>query len=201
MILRRPDEVGLLVRDRRLAAGMTQAALGTAVGSSREWVGLLEAGNPGAELGRVLRVLAALGITLDAQVSGAPRPPDHVGHPRGSTVNDATHHGRGRRKAPTGASGNRAAAPRGAEPEPTSQAGTADTTAGDAAAPASHDPETAQRGWGAAWGADWGGVPPLDTILGEDRNEDGGGHPATNAGPDSSPPPHGRPRSGPRRRA
>jgi transcriptional regulator with XRE-family HTH domain len=72
MILRHPDEVGLLVRDRRVAAGLTQAALAAAVGSGREWVGMLEGGNPGAELGRVLRVFAALGIALDAVVPVGP---------------------------------------------------------------------------------------------------------------------------------
>lgn len=73
MLIRTAHEVGLLVRDRRRAAGMTQAELAERVGASREWVRLLESGKPRLELGLTLRALTALGITLDAQ-SPAPTP-------------------------------------------------------------------------------------------------------------------------------
>lgn len=71
MIVRTPREIGLLVQDRRRAAGVTQAALAERVGASREWIRLLESGKPRLELGLTLRALTALGITLNAEVEPA----------------------------------------------------------------------------------------------------------------------------------
>ena len=71
MIIRTPRELGLLIRDRRRAAGITQAALGERVGASRQWIRLLESGKPRLELGLTLRALTALGITLNADVEAA----------------------------------------------------------------------------------------------------------------------------------
>ncbi len=68
MRIRTAHEVGLLVRHRRRAAGITQAELAERVGASREWVRLLESGKPRLELGLTLRALTALGIALDADV-------------------------------------------------------------------------------------------------------------------------------------
>ena len=62
-----PREIGLLIRDRRLAVGVTQAALAERVGASREWVRLLESGKPRLDLGLTLRALTALNITLNAE--------------------------------------------------------------------------------------------------------------------------------------
>jgi transcriptional regulator with XRE-family HTH domain len=67
MIVRTPREIGLLIRDRRLAVGVTQAALAERVGASREWVRLLESGKPRLDLGLTLRALTALNITLNAE--------------------------------------------------------------------------------------------------------------------------------------
>lgn len=72
MVVRTPREIGLLVRDRRRAAGVTQAVLAERVGASREWIRLLESGKPRLELGLTLRALTALGITLNAEA----KPPD-----------------------------------------------------------------------------------------------------------------------------
>lgn len=81
MLLRRPVDIGLLVRDRRRAAGWSQAVLAERVGSSRQWVVDLERGNSGAEIGRVLRALSVLGVSLDALVAhGAPS--DTANHSR-----------------------------------------------------------------------------------------------------------------------
>lgn len=68
MLIHTAHEVGLLVRDRRRAARMTQAELAERVGASREWVRLLESGKPRLELGLTLRALTALGIRLDASL-------------------------------------------------------------------------------------------------------------------------------------
>jgi len=67
MLIRTSREVGLLVRDRRRAIGLTQGALAERVGASREWVRQLESGKPRLELGLTLRALTALGIALDAE--------------------------------------------------------------------------------------------------------------------------------------
>ena len=67
MLIRTAREVGLLVRDRRRSARITQAELAERVGASREWIRLLESGKPRLELGLTLRALSALGITLDAR--------------------------------------------------------------------------------------------------------------------------------------
>jgi len=60
-------DLGLVVRDGRRRRRMTQEGLARASGVSRRWLADLEAGKPGAEVGLVLRTLAALGIALDAQ--------------------------------------------------------------------------------------------------------------------------------------
>jgi y4mF family transcriptional regulator len=70
MIVRTPHEIGLLIRDRRRAAGITQAELAERVGASREWVRHLESGKPRLELALTLRALTALGIALNAELSG-----------------------------------------------------------------------------------------------------------------------------------
>jgi transcriptional regulator with XRE-family HTH domain len=71
MLIRTAREVGLLIRDQRRAARITQAELAERVGASREWIRLLESGKPRLELGLTLRALTALGITLDAQSSAS----------------------------------------------------------------------------------------------------------------------------------
>lgn len=72
MLIRTSHEVGLLVRDQRRAAHLTQAQLAERVGASREWIRLLESGKPRLELGLTLRALSALGITLDATLPDRP---------------------------------------------------------------------------------------------------------------------------------
>jgi HTH-type transcriptional regulator/antitoxin HipB len=53
------------VRGRRKDLGMSQAELATRSGVSRKWVYEFEAGKPTAELRLILRVIDALGLTLD----------------------------------------------------------------------------------------------------------------------------------------
>jgi y4mF family transcriptional regulator len=62
-------DLASLIRGRRLAMGLSQNALARAAGVSRKWVYEFEAGNPGAEIGNVLTVLATLGVVLDADVA------------------------------------------------------------------------------------------------------------------------------------
>ena len=66
VLIRTTTEIGLLVRDRRRALGLTQSELAERVGASREWIRQLESGKPRLELGLTLRALTALGVALDA---------------------------------------------------------------------------------------------------------------------------------------
>lgn len=59
--------IGARVAARREKLGLTQAELASRVGVSREWILRFERGNPGANLGGVLKVLQELNITLNEQ--------------------------------------------------------------------------------------------------------------------------------------
>jgi HTH-type transcriptional regulator/antitoxin HipB len=60
--LRSPEQLGMTVRLRRNEKGLSQNRLAEFVGVERKWVLRLEAGNPKAELGLVLKTLNALGL-------------------------------------------------------------------------------------------------------------------------------------------
>jgi HTH-type transcriptional regulator / antitoxin HipB len=62
-----PAIVGALVRDARLAAGLSQSELGKRIGASRFWVAQFETGKPGAELGLALKALDALDLDLHVE--------------------------------------------------------------------------------------------------------------------------------------
>ena len=79
MRLRTPNDVASLVRDARAAVGITQQGLADRARVSRRWVADLEAGKPGVELGKVLRVLAALDIDLDTPGRRPEPDPDRPG--------------------------------------------------------------------------------------------------------------------------
>ncbi len=74
MRIRTPRDIAALVRDTRLAAGITQEGLAERARVSRRWIADLESGKPGVELGKVLRVLAALEIDLDVPARREPAP-------------------------------------------------------------------------------------------------------------------------------
>ena len=64
MRIRTPVDFGALIRDRRLKLGLDQKTLAEKVGVSRQWIVEVEKGKPRAEIGLVLRTLAALDIQL-----------------------------------------------------------------------------------------------------------------------------------------
>ena len=64
MRLRTPADFGAAIRDRRLRAGLTQAALARRVGVGRQWIVKVEKGKPGVPLALILRALDALNIAL-----------------------------------------------------------------------------------------------------------------------------------------
>ena len=70
------NTVGLLgaeLRRLRTTAGLTQQQLADRAGVSRRWIGLCEKGHPGAELGNLMRVMRALGLSARFE----PSPLDH----------------------------------------------------------------------------------------------------------------------------
>lgn len=70
-VLRTPADVGALIRERRKKLGLDQSELARRMGVSRQWVVAVERGKLRAEIGLVLRALAALGIVLTADEMGA----------------------------------------------------------------------------------------------------------------------------------
>jgi y4mF family transcriptional regulator len=73
MFIRRPNDIGALVRATRQARGLNQQELADKLGVSRWWVNEFERGKPTARLDIVLRALAELEITLSAHVQGQTR--------------------------------------------------------------------------------------------------------------------------------
>lgn len=60
-------ELGMIVRDARKQQGLTQEDLAGLTGTGRRFISDLEQGKETAELGKVLAVLASLGLALFAQ--------------------------------------------------------------------------------------------------------------------------------------
>lgn len=67
-----PKDIGALVRSTRRRRGLSQAALAHQVGATQGWISEVESGKPTAEIGKVLLLLAWLGIRLDASEPMAP---------------------------------------------------------------------------------------------------------------------------------
>lgn len=65
MRARTATDVGLLLRDQRRKKKLRQADLAKRLSVSRQWLIAAEQGNAGAELGLVLKALAALGLHVD----------------------------------------------------------------------------------------------------------------------------------------
>jgi HTH-type transcriptional regulator/antitoxin HipB len=70
--LRSAEQLGMTIRLRRKEKGLSQNSLAELLGVERKWVLRLEAGNPKAELGLVLKTLNAL--NLRASLSDEERP-------------------------------------------------------------------------------------------------------------------------------
>lgn len=66
MFIRRPSDLGDLIRATRQARGLNQQNLADRLGTSRWWVNEFEGGKPTARLDLVLRALNELQITLAA---------------------------------------------------------------------------------------------------------------------------------------
>jgi HTH-type transcriptional regulator / antitoxin HipB len=64
MRIRTPVDLGAFIRDRRTKLGLDQKALAEKVGVSRQWIVEVEKGKPRAEIGLLLRTIAALDLRL-----------------------------------------------------------------------------------------------------------------------------------------
>jgi HTH-type transcriptional regulator / antitoxin HipB len=64
MLVRTPVDLGLIIRDRRRKLALSQGKLAKKAGVGRQWLVEVEHGKARAEIGLVLRTLAALGLTL-----------------------------------------------------------------------------------------------------------------------------------------
>lgn len=60
--LRNAEQLGTTLRLKRKERGLSQSALAEQLGVERKWVLRLEAGNPKAEFGLVLKALEVLGV-------------------------------------------------------------------------------------------------------------------------------------------
>ncbi len=65
MKVRSIADVAAAVRGRRLDRGLSQSELAKRSGISRKWISEFEAGKTTAEVALVIRVLEALGLSLD----------------------------------------------------------------------------------------------------------------------------------------
>jgi y4mF family transcriptional regulator len=62
-----PNELGRHVRRQRKRLGLRQGDLAALVGVGTRFVSELENGKPGLELGRALRVINCVGLTLEVR--------------------------------------------------------------------------------------------------------------------------------------
>ncbi|MGH7108414.1 MAG: helix-turn-helix transcriptional regulator [Acetobacteraceae bacterium] len=67
--LHNPEQLGRAVRIKRIERSLSQRALAALLGVERKWVIHLEAGNPKAELGLVLKALGELDIRISLSES------------------------------------------------------------------------------------------------------------------------------------
>lgn len=63
-------DLGRMVRISRNQKGWSQTELAEKLGTSQRWVSEIENGKSRAELGRVLKCLRALDVTLEAKIIG-----------------------------------------------------------------------------------------------------------------------------------
>lgn len=77
-MLRNSEQLGMTIRLKRKEKGLSQNRLAELLGVERKWVLRLEAGNPKAELGLVLKTFGVLG--LRANLSDRDRPLSREDH-------------------------------------------------------------------------------------------------------------------------
>jgi transcriptional regulator with XRE-family HTH domain len=71
---RQLTQLGAMLRNARIEAGLTQDELGARAGVSRQLVSRIESGSPRGEVGRVAQVAFALGYRLTVVARTPPKP-------------------------------------------------------------------------------------------------------------------------------
>lgn len=71
MQVRTASAIGATIRSRRRELQLGQEELARKIGATRQWLIAIEKGKDTAEIGMVLRVLAALGLDLDVRTVSA----------------------------------------------------------------------------------------------------------------------------------
>lgn len=72
MIIKTPADIGALIKDARLKAGLSQGDFASMLNTTQGWVSEIENGKPTAEIGMVLRAINALGLRLDTRPATPP---------------------------------------------------------------------------------------------------------------------------------
>jgi len=88
MQLHNAEQLGATIRLKRKEKGLSQTALAERLGVERKWVLRLEAGNPKAELGLVLRALKALDMRATLGDERQPLPLDAPSRPARSQLDE-----------------------------------------------------------------------------------------------------------------
>lgn len=68
-----PADIGKIVRAKRKADGLTQADAAALCGVGTRFLGELERGKETAQIGKVIRILHGLGLTLQVERKGVHR--------------------------------------------------------------------------------------------------------------------------------
>ena len=66
MILKTPEDIGALIKEKRNALGLDQETLARQSGTSRKWIVEIEKGKSTAAIGLVLRTFRVLGVRLQS---------------------------------------------------------------------------------------------------------------------------------------
>lgn len=68
MLVRTAKDIGIFIRATRRSRQWSQATLATRAGTTQKWISAVENGRPGAPVEHVLRVLTALGASVNLEV-------------------------------------------------------------------------------------------------------------------------------------
>ena len=85
---RNPEQFGRVIRLKRKEKGLSQSALAARLGVGRKWVMGVEAGNPKAELGLILKTLDELGLRASLSEEGQPSPTKSRRQPGSSRLDE-----------------------------------------------------------------------------------------------------------------
>jgi len=80
MLIRRPEDLGALVRQYRKTQGLSQAQLAARLQTTQKWISHLENGKPSAQIGLVLRALNEIGASIEVRLAEEPaKTPEQTG--------------------------------------------------------------------------------------------------------------------------